>query len=259
LPRPWFAYVAFHAVHTPVDAPEQFKQLYEGVRFHDDPRLHDSRLRLAAMASQMDAKVAELVAALDRTGQRNNTLVVFTSDNGGIESAPNPYVSDLPDSPLNSENDPLRGQKNTLYEGGIRVCAFASWPGTLAARKHEGLMHAVDWFPTIAHIAGYRPAGDLEWDGVDQWPALAGVEEDDEQRVIYFATRKGDALRKGDWKLIVNANDKPQLFNIAADPYEEDNRALAEQRRVVDLLRLMAEHQAKDNPVLPADLDGLPK
>ena len=105
--RPWFLYVAFHAVHTPVDAPEAFKRLYDGVRFDADPARHDSRLRMVAMVSQLDAKVGEMVAALDETGQRQDTLVVFTSDNGGIESLKNAYVGDVPDSPLNSENDPL--------------------------------------------------------------------------------------------------------------------------------------------------------
>ena len=74
----------FHAVHTPVDAPEEFKRLYDGVKFHDDPAKQDSRLRMAAMISQLDAKVGQFVDALERTGQRDNTLIVFTSDNGGI-------------------------------------------------------------------------------------------------------------------------------------------------------------------------------
>jgi hypothetical protein len=84
--KPWFLYVPFHAVHTPVDAPDEFKRLYDGVRFADDPAKHDSRLRLAAMISQLDASIGRLVTALDETGQRRDTLIVFTSDNGGIES-----------------------------------------------------------------------------------------------------------------------------------------------------------------------------
>jgi len=256
--RPWFAYVAFHAVHTPVDAPDEFKRLYDGVKFHDDPAKQDSRLRMAAMASQIDAKVGEFVAALERTGQRNDTLIVFTSDNGGIESLKNAYVGSVGDSPLNSENDPLRGQKNTLYEGGIRVCAFANWPGKLAAHKHAAVMHVVDWFPTIAHITGYQPTRDLHWDGVNQWPAITGTATGGAPRAIYIAMKGGHALRYGDWKLIVRTKGKPELFNLAVDPYEKNNLATTELKQVAVMQRLLTEQQAKDDPALPADLEGQP-
>ena len=73
-------------MHTPVDAPDEYKRLYDGVKFHDDPEKHDSRLRLAAMVSQLDAKVGRIRRRAEKTGQRENTLIVFTSDNGGIES-----------------------------------------------------------------------------------------------------------------------------------------------------------------------------
>ena len=190
--------------------------------------------------------------------QRENTLIVFTSDNGGIESLENAYVSDVGDSPLNSENDPLRGQKNTLYEGGIRVCAFANWPSQLPARKHVKPMHVVDWFPTLAHLTGYQPPQDLKWDGKNQWSALNGSETESEPRAIYIATQKGHALRLGDWKLLVPSKGKPKLFNLADDPYEKHNLATNEQQRVAEMQRLISEEQAKDDPVLPADLEGLP-
>lgn len=255
---PWFVYVAFHAVHTPVDAPDEFKRLYDGVKFHDDPVMHESRLRMAAMVSQLDAKVGQFVDALERTGQRENTLIVFTSDNGGIESLKNAYIGTVPDSPFNSENDPLRGQKNTLYEGGIRVCAFANWPGRLAARKHSESMHAVDWFPTLAGLAGYVPASDPAWDGADQWSLLSGAAEPSEPRTIYTGMKKGHALRHGDWKLIVAGKQPPQLFNLAADPFEKHDRASQEPQRVAQLQQLLKQQQALDVAELPADLVGLP-
>lgn len=258
-PSPWFVYVAFHAVHTPVDAPDEYKRLYDGVKFHDDPEKQDSRLRLAAETSQLDEKVGEFVAALERTGQRDNTLVVFTSDNGGIESLDNAYVGDVADSPLNSENDPLRGQKNTLYEGGIRVCAFANWPGKLASRKHTTPMHVADWFPTIAHLTGYHPPRDLAWDGENQWPALIGSCAEIKPRAIYIAMQKGHSLRLGDWKLIVPARGEPELFNLADDPYEKHNIATKEPERVEEMQLLIEVQHAKDNLVLPNDLVGLPE
>jgi arylsulfatase A-like enzyme len=258
---PWFIYVPFHAVHTPVDAPDAYKRLYDGVKFHEDPAKHDSRLRLAAMVSQLDAKVGEFVAALERTGQRENTLIIFTSDNGGIESLKNAYVGNVGDSPLNSENDPLRGQKATLYEGGVRVCALANWPGKLSPRKHTAPMHAVDWFPTLAGLVAYAPPEDLHWDGVNQWPALVGAADKApaEPRTIYIAANNGRMLRQGDWKLIAMTNRPPQLFNLAVDPYEKDDLAAAEPGRVAQLQKLLAAEQAQDAAELPADLVGLPK
>jgi arylsulfatase A-like enzyme len=256
---PWFVYVAFHAVHTPVDAPEEYKKLYAGVTFHDDPAKQDSRLRMAAMVSQLDAKVGQFVAALEKTGQRDNTLVVFTSDNGGIESLKNAYVGKVGDSPLNSENDPLRGQKNTLYEGGTRVCAFANWPAKLKPGKFATPMHAVDWVPTIAGLAGYTPKADPKWDGIDQWPALTGASAAAKDRTIYIAMQNGQSLRHGDWKLIERKKGKPELYNIAADPYEKSNQAAANPAKARELEKLLREQRGRDNPKLPPDLEGLPK
>jgi arylsulfatase A-like enzyme len=256
---PWFIYVPFHAVHTPVDAPEEFKKLYEGVKFHDEPEKQDSRMRMAAMISQLDAKIGQMVAALEKTGQRENTLIVFTSDNGGIESLKNAYVGEVGHSPLNSENDPLRGQKNTLYEGGTRVCAFANWPGVLMPQKFTTAMHVVDWMPTLATLVGYEPKEDLKWDGVSQWLPLRGARIMPLPRSIYIAHRSGDAsLRLGEWKLISRAKGKAELFNIAADAYEIQNLAAENPAKVAELAALLATEKAKDDPKLPADLEGLP-
>lgn len=255
---PWFVYVPFHAVHTPVDAPEEYKRIYDGVKFHDDPVKHESRLRLAAMVAQLDAKIGALVAELDRTGQRENTLIVFTSDNGGIESLKNHYVGNVGHSPLNSENDPLRGQKATVYEGGTRVCAFAHWPGRLKPRRHTAPMHAVDWLPTLAALSGFVPATELHWDGINQWPALVGTETPASPRTLYIATKGAAALRHGDWKLIEPGKGAPQLFNIADDPYEKTDLALEQSARLAELQRLLTAQRALDRADLPADLKNLP-
>lgn len=254
---PWLIYVPFHAVHTPVDAPAEFLKLYDGVKFHDDPAKQNSRLRMAAMVAQVDAKIGQMVAALEATGQRDNTLIIFTSDNGGIESLKNAYVGTVSDSPLNSENDPLRAGKNTLYEGGTRVCAFANWPGKLMPQKFTTPMHAVDWLPTIASLAGFVPSAELKWDGLNQWPALTGQAKSSAPRTIYIAMRKGHSLRHGDWKLVVNGQGVEQLFNIAADPYEKTNLVKTEPERVAELKKLSATQQALDNPKQPDDLKGV--
>ncbi len=252
---PWFIYVAFHAVHTPVDAPEEYKKNYDGVVFSQDPELQDSRLRMAAMVSQLDAKVGQLVDALVRTGQRENTLVVFTSDNGGIESLKNAYVGQVRHSPLNSENDPLRGQKGTLYEGGTRVCAFAHWPGRLKPRKHTAPMHAVDWFPTIAALAGYEPKEAPQWDGINQWPALTEAAHPRWERPVYIASQNGQSLHMGEWKLI-RTPKATELFHLAEDPFEHQECSLKHPEVVDRMLKELELQAALDSPVVPADLKG---
>ena len=256
---PWLLYVAFHAVHTPVDAPERFKRLYDGVRFHDDPAKHDSRLRLAAMVAQLDAAMGEFVAALDETGQRQDTLIVFTSDNGGIESLANHYVGDVPDSPLNSENDPLRGQKNTLWEGGTRVCAFASWPGRLAPRKTGAVIHVADWFPTLARLVGYRPPTDLAWDGLDRWEAIAGTPTAAPRaRPVCIVHQSGRAVIGDRWKLIARTKAPPLLFDLVADPFETTDLAAAHPDVVAEHLAIAAADAERDATTLPADLADTP-
>jgi arylsulfatase A-like enzyme len=256
---PWFIYVPFHAVHIPVDSPEEYKKLYEGVKFHDDPVKHDSRLRMAAMIAQLDAKVGQLIEALEKTGQRENTLIIFTSDNGGLKGQNNAYVSKVGPSPFNSDNTPLRGQKNTLYEGGIRVSAFANWPGKLKPGKFTVPMHAVDWFPTLASLAGYTPGNDLKWDGINQWTALTGSRPNEGERTIYIAMNGGHALRRGDWKLIIKGKTAPELFNLADDPYEKKDLSKTQPAKLQQLQKLVQEQQAKDEPNVPKDLVGLPK
>lgn len=262
---PWFVYVPFHAVHTPVDAPEEYKRLYDGTRFHEDDVKHESRLRMAAMISQLDSKIGSFVATLERTKQRDNTLIIFTSDNGGIESLKNAYVGKVGDSPFNSENDPLRGQKATLFEGGTRVCAFANWPGKLKPRKCVTPMHAVDWFPTIASLVGFQPEKDLQWDGINQWPTLTEqqitgeAKTKHETRSIYIAMRNGSgSIRQGDWKLIAPAKGKPMLFNITSDPYEKHDLATSNQQKVEELTQLLTEQASRDLSTIPMDLKGIP-
>ncbi len=213
---------------------------------------------MAAMVSQIDAKIGQFVAALDNTGQRENTLIIFTSDNGGIESLKNAYAGEVLDSPLNSENDPLRGQKATLYEGGTRVCAFANWPGKLKPHKFKTAMHCVDWFPTIAELTGYKAVDDLKWDGVSQWSALTGAIPNTTSRNIYIATPSASSLRFGDWKLIARKQGQPELFNIAVDPCEKDNLASKKPDKVTELTKLLAVEQSRDNPAMSEDLKGLP-
>jgi arylsulfatase A-like enzyme len=118
-------------------------------------------------------------------------------------------------------------------------------------------MHAVDWLPTIASLAGYETKAVLKWDGVNQWPALNGAPANPAPRMIYIAMRKGHALRYGDWKLVAPGEKESQLFNLANDPYEKSDLAAAEPAKVAELQKLLTEQRAKDDPKLPADLVGV--
>ncbi len=130
----------------------------------------------------------------------------------------NAYVGDVGDSPLNSENDPLRGQKAQLYEGGTRVCAFVNWPKVLIPQRYHFPMHVADWFPTIAELVGYKPAQDLKWDGISQWKGFLGTATPSSKRTIYIASTGGASLRQGDWKLILNGKQPAQLFHLGRGP-----------------------------------------
>jgi arylsulfatase A-like enzyme len=256
--RPWFVYVPFQAVHIPIDAPDEYKQLYAGVTFHDDAKKDDSARRFAAFVSQLDAKIGEMVRALDETGQRENTLIVFTSDNGGLLSGGNAYVSEVAPTPVLSDNTPLRGQKGQLYEGGIRVPAFVNWPGKLAPRKVAAVMHAVDWLPTLANLVGCEVEENPRWDGRDMWPAISGKAKSTEPRTIYWAYNNAAALRHGDWKLIERKNGKRELFDLAADPSEKRDLAEKDTARVDEMVALLNEARKRDRQDIPEDAK-LPK
>jgi arylsulfatase A-like enzyme len=260
--KPWFIYVPFFAVHIPVDAPEEYKRRYAGVKFHDDPVMQDSLLRMAAFVNQLDTKIGEFIAALEATGQRENTLIIFTSDNGGLPGGKNPYVGKVKDSPLLSSNLPLRGHKNTLYEGGVRVSAFANWPGRLAPRKLVAPLHVADWMPTITKLAGWTPPSDLKFDGLDIWPLLTGAVAKPEPRTIYIPHPSGAIVLRDGWKLIArkggNAKKKKaataasvELYNLNTDPYETKELATAEPQRVQALQAILAELRKGDLDKMP--------
>jgi arylsulfatase A-like enzyme len=256
---PWFIYVPFQAVHIPIDAPEKYKQLYDDVKFADKDRT-DAFRRYGGFVSQMDSKVGELIAALEETGQRGNTLVIFTSDNGGTPAIGNAYAGKTP--PLKvavSSNLPLRGHKGQLYEGGMRVPALVNWPGKLAPRKLSAPLHAADWMPTLTRLAGWKPTADVSFDGLDAWPLLSGAVEKPAPRTIYVPMTNGAAVLDGDWKLIVHAKGKAELFRITSDPYEENDVAAGQPQQVKTLQAKLAELRRDDQTELPADLKGIPK
>ncbi len=259
LPEPWFVYVPFHAVHIPIDAPDEFKRPWTTVAFDADPAKNESLRRMAAFVGQLDAKVGEFVATIDERGQRERTLIVFTSDNGGKTKGDNPYVGDVAPTPALSSNVPLRGEKAQLYEGGIRVAAFAHWRGTLRPSKVTAPMHIADWMPTLTKLVGWQPSADLRFDGQDIWPLVTGEIAQPADRTIYIPLRKRRAVLHGDWKLLADTDTHAhvELFRITSDPYERTN--LAEQEPAVRdaMLQRLSTLRAGDVDTLPDDLRGI--
>lgn len=252
--RPWFIYVPYTAVHVPVDAPEAFKKIYAGEQYFDDPSKNDSYIRYAGCITHMDARIGDIMKALERTGQLENTIVIFSSDNGTYPGTTmNKYIGDTPASPVLGSNLPLKGRKSEVYEGAIRVPAVVSWAGRLKPRKVRAPMHIVDWMPTLTRLAGYTPEEDLEWDGVDVWPLISGAVADPPPRALYIRGLSNSALRHGDWKLVKHREGGCELYNLKKDPYEVDDLASEEPDRVKKLKKLLLEMESKDRKERPPD------
>ena len=161
-------------------------------------------------------------------------------------------------TPRLGSNLPLRGVKGQLYEGGMRTPTLVSWPGTLAPRKVEDLMHMVDWMPTLTRLAGCDTGDHPRWDGADIWPLLTGAGGAEARRCIYWNLRhERFALVHENWKLILDQRgEEPveELFDILADPYEETDLAGEEPDVVGKLTRMIADEREQDNTSKRADV-----
>jgi arylsulfatase A-like enzyme len=239
---PFFLYVPFTAVHLPVKEPAEWVQRVPAGITGEVARHY------AASIMHLDDSVGRIVAALEKNGQRERTLLVFTSDNGGSWAAneTQAYPKDnYPKGRLPGNNQPLRGQKGDLYEGGIRVPTVVSWPGVLAPREITAPCQITDWMPTLCSLVGYKPNRDLKWDGMNIWPAIAGRDAVP-ARTLYWAGPgfRARALREGDWKLIASGKspqEKFELFDLGRDPNEQQDLASRMPGRVAELKARLAE------------------
>lgn len=230
--KPLFLYVAFNAVHAPHQVPPEYKKPYE--------HLPEPRRTYAGMLAAMDEAIGKIVAAVDETGRRKNTLFIFSSDNGG----PRPGIV--------TTNGPLRAGKGTVYEGGVRVAAFATWEGRIPARPIQMPLHMVDWYPTLLKLCGASSKQKRPVDGCDIWPSLTRGKASPHKEIVLNLAPNNGAIRAGDWKLVVNGGDnrerrrrrnnlgtnelpKVELFNLAKDPAEKTNLAPDHPRRVKTL------------------------
>jgi arylsulfatase A-like enzyme len=226
--KPFYLYLAFNAPHTPYQAPQDYIDRYKNMA---DP----TRRTYAGMVSCLDDEIGKVVAALDKKALRENTLIIFHSDNGGTRDAMFAgQMADVSKIKLPCDNGPYRGGKGTLFEGGSRVCACANWPGHIKAQTVEGIIHAVDLYPTLAALAGASTAKCKPLDGVNVWDVIAENKPSPRTEVIYNVEPFRGAVRQGNWKLIWRTliPTSVDLYNLAEDPYEKNNVAAAHPDKV---------------------------
>ena len=259
--KPLFLYVPFNGVHSPMQVPDEYLKPYAA--------LAGSRQKLAGMLAAVDEAVGQIVASLEKAGLRENTLIVFSSDNGG---------------PKPGDNTPLRAYEGSLYEGGVRSCAFANWPGHIPSGvRVKEPMHVVDWYPTLVKLAGGSLEQKTPLDGLDVWPMLTQMSPSPHEAILCVQSPDRAAVRMGDWKLLMNPSEniadslpedeaKPKaprkkparknaagtegyvLYNLAADVGETTDLAAKEPERVNAMRARLAE-LLKD-AVPPGNLAG---
>jgi len=244
--KPLFLYLPFNGVHSPFQVPDSYLKPYGALK--------GNRQKLAGMLAAVDEAIAQIEESLKKAGMLENTLIVFSSDNGG---------------PPPGDNTPFRDYKGTIYEGGTRAAAFATWPGHIPADKHVTQpMHMVDWYPTLIKLAGGSLEQKLPIDGLDVWPMLTKGAASPHDAILSVSTQgpARAAVRMGDWKLMVSGNadadggeddgaakakkkgkaaagkyEPVALYNLAEDPSETKNLAAAQPDRVKAMRTRLAE------------------
>lgn len=232
--KPFFLYLAYNAPHYPIEPPKEWLDKVKA----RSPGLDAKRAKNVAFVEHLDHNIGSVLAALKESGLEENTVVVFTSDNGGS----------LPHA---QNNDPWRGGKQDHYDGGLKVPFAIRWPGKIkpgSKSGYEGLVF--DVHPTFLQLAGITPAPGL--DAQSLVPVLRG-EETMRPRDLYFVRREGGAYKgesyhavvKDGWKLMQNDPFSPlQLYHLSEDPAETNDLAIKEKERLTELKALMDRHIA---------------
>lgn len=240
--KPTLTFLWNYTVHWPMEAPAKLVEKYK--KRNDLGRLDP---RYAAMIEALDTSIGKILTAIDDLKLADNTLVIFTSDNGAFGG-----VSDLA---------PLREAKGYLYEGGIRVPLIARWPGKIAAGKESAEpVISMDFFPTMLEVAGLKPDESKPTDGVSLMPVLSGDDSLDRD-AIYFhypnyafhgGNKLGSAIRQGDFKLIERFDDgSVELYDLKKDIGERKNLASAKPELAKSMRQKLAEWRKASNAAMP--------
>jgi arylsulfatase A-like enzyme len=224
--KPLFLYVPFNGIHGPHQVPDQYMQPYQ--------ELPKPRRSIAGMLAAVDEAIGQITGALEEKGQLKDTLVIFSSDNGG------------PDPGKATMNTPLRAGKGTIYEGGIRVCSFATWPGKIpAGTVIDEPLHVADWYPTLLRLTSAPASTSPAPDGLDIWPVLTQGAKSPHSALLIPGTGPNTmALRMGNWKLLLSASEKDtegsasgsmELYNLADDISEKHNLAASQPEKLKEM------------------------
>ena len=240
--KPFFLYLAYNAPHNPIQPkPEWLAKVQQR-----DPQMSPVRAKIVALIEHLDDGIGQVLATLDRTGQAANTLVIFTSDNGGVLA-------------FGANCGPWRSDKGHVYEGGLRVPGAARWPGIIQPGRVTGRYTlTMDIFATACAAAGVTPPAGM--DGVSFLPTLRGEAEPTRARDYYFVRREGgsayggktiEALRRGDWKILQDSPFAPlELYNLKNDPLETVN-LVARERKLFNELAAALRKQLQRGGAVP--------
>lgn len=211
--QPFFLYLAYNAPHVPVQPPDEW---LNKVR-EREPDISEQRAKLVALIEHMDYGIGKVIEALKENGMYENTLIIFTSDNGGQLK-------------VGANNGDLRAGKQSMYEGGIKVPTCAVWHGHIEPNTTSNLVcMTMDWFPTLCDVAGVQIDHPIE--GKSIAPTLTGKEQELNERTLFWVRREGwfyggrdyYAARHQNWKLVQETPfEDYRLYDLSSDPFEQN-------------------------------------
>lgn len=239
--QPWFLYLAYNAPHTPIQPPDDWLQRVKARQ----PDITERRAALVALIEHMDAGIGRVIAALKQSGQYENTMIVFTSDNGGQVN-------------VGANNGPLRDGKQSMYEGGLRIPGSIRIPGrTRTATATDEICVTMDFAPTILEAVGAPSEGDF--DGWSLTPLVENPQAELPPREVYFIRREGgqryagltiEAVLREPFKLVHNLPTAEfELFNLEQDPQESNNLATSQPRQLREMISRLQVHLQRGGEV----------